>query len=314
MASFDNNTYEITNRGVVPFGVPFMSSGSAYGANANTAFDLGPRGKPSSWPGCGIVWFDMCSIGLIQHPNDPVDVWRFSLYPDKAVIQTTYYNGGKVLPLDIMIGSKRMMRVSADGVEVFGKIKARTFEGGSLPDPEPEPNPEPQPEPEPTPGLDDYTGGGFFRESAVPVIGAGDFTIDWHMDDAAQTTRVDAISLDGSYTTTGWFGALLNYPGAGKIAWFEGTAQKIAATVPFNDGELHHCAVVRKNAQLRFYFDGQPVGAAVSSNFGYGRAGAKLRTGTPSYSGGGSYVGKLGGPRVTLSALWDGAFTPPLPA
>lgn len=289
--------FEVTDRGILDFGVPFVRSGPKYGNNRPTALDVGPRGNPNDEPNSGKAWIDVCNADLIDNPNAPVSCLYAGAWSDHMEFGTRSFNGAPVVPLKIRIGNIVIGELNSDGLVIYGKITAGEFaSSGSAP-----PSPPPL-------GYEVYTGNGQHRNVPGPALGSGDFTYDFWLR-TSQTTRVDLLTQGNSYTSPKWYGLLLNVGGAGQLQWYEGTTPKITATASYADNEWHHIAIVRSGNTVTLYLDGVSKGSYQTAySFGDGTA---LRLGTPVYAGGGSYVGYIDDFRVSDEALWTAEFTPP---
>lgn len=121
------NGFEITDRGTVGFGVPFVRSGANYGNDKNTALDIGPRGNPRDAENSGKAWLDVCEADLIGNPSVPVHCLYAGAWSDHGEFGTRSFNGANVQPLKLRIGNVIVGELNGNGLVIYGSITAGSF-------------------------------------------------------------------------------------------------------------------------------------------------------------------------------------------
>jgi len=219
--------FEITDRGILTYGVPFVRSGAEYGNNQPTAFDIGPRGTPADNGGSGKAWIDVCNADLIANQNAPVTCVYSGAWGGQMQLGTRSFNGAAEMPLKLRIG---VGELNANGLVIYGTVTANAFAGAQPPDE----------------GVENFAGGGQFRAIPPTPFGAGDFSYaSWV--NTAQTSWADILTQANSYSDSNWHGLLLNVSGPGQMQWYENTTAKVStSTTGFNDGQWHHVAITRR--------------------------------------------------------------------
>lgn len=287
--------FEITDRGILTYGVPFVRSGAEYGNNQPTAFDVGPRGNPADNGGSGKAWIDVCNADLIANQSAPVTCVYSGAWGGQMQLGTRSFNGAAEMPLKLRIGDKIVGELNANGLIIYGTVTANAFVGAQPPED----------------GVENFAGGGQFRAIPPTPFGTGDFTYAFWVN-TAQTSRADVLTQANSYLDPNWHGLLLNVSASGQMQWYENSTAKLSASATgFNDGQWYHVAITRAAGNLRMFLDGQQKGVSVASTFSYGNASTGLRLGAPSYAGGGSFVGKVDDFTIANTAMWTANFTPP---
>jgi hypothetical protein len=141
-ATFPNNPtpsttfdgFDITDRGILPFGVPFVRSGAEYGRNRPTALDVGPRGKPPDQPKSGMAWLDVCNADLITTSNAPVSCGYLGAWQGHIEFGSRSFNGAPVRDLKLRVGDKVVGELTQDGLVIYGGITAEKFVDSNGPD------------------------------------------------------------------------------------------------------------------------------------------------------------------------------------
>lgn len=287
--------YEITDRGILTFGVPVVRSGAEYGNNQPTALDVVPRGVPADNGTSGRAWLDVCNTDVLASPNAPITCVYAGAWSNQMQLGTRSFGGAAEIPLKLCIGNKIVGELNESGLIIYGTVTATAFAG-------------PQP---PEEGVENFAGGGQFRAIPPKPFGTGDFTYAFWVT-TAQTSRADMLTQANNYTSPNWHGLLFNVSGSGQVQWYENTTAKLSASATgFNDNQWHHAAITRAAGTLRMFLGGQQKGASAASTFSYGNASTGLRLGAPSYADGGSFVGKVDDFTIANTAMWTANFTPP---
>jgi hypothetical protein len=119
--------FEITDRGVLPFGVPFVRSGEEYGPNQPTGFDVGPRGSPPDKKNSGLAWIDVCNADLLTDPGAPVTCIYAGAWKKEMQLGSRSFNGAPVVPLKLRIGDTIVGELNEKGLVIYGTVQAKAF-------------------------------------------------------------------------------------------------------------------------------------------------------------------------------------------
>jgi uncharacterized coiled-coil protein SlyX len=112
--SNSGQSFELKSRvttSLTTFPVPLLRPKTA---NKVIAFDLMPNGTPSDYGSNGVAWIDTCNADVHNNEN-PVVVNRLGIGLTKATIGVTTFNGGTVLPLEMIVGSKTPITLETTG-------------------------------------------------------------------------------------------------------------------------------------------------------------------------------------------------------
>lgn len=119
--------FEITDRAILDFGVPFIRSGPEYGNDKPTALDVGPRGNPTDRKGSGKAWIDVCNADLIGDPTAQVSCFYAGAYSDHIAFGSRSFNDAPVKPLQLRIGRTTVGELTENGLVIHGTVTATGF-------------------------------------------------------------------------------------------------------------------------------------------------------------------------------------------
>jgi hypothetical protein len=150
-------------------------------------------------------------------------------------------------------------------------------------------------------------GSGTIDASIVPIAG---MTAPYTMSCWFSTTSVALRVLFGQKNgaATGWY-AGLDAAGKVTVAAFNGTAQTATSSASFNDGTLHHLAVVMGTADMKAYVDGALVATLATVPAAIN---GLLTLGI--YGGAFAWLGVIDEFAIFSGVKYSGSFTPPVAA
>ncbi len=147
--------------------------------------------------------------------------------------------------------------------------------------------------------------------SNVNNFGTGDWTFEFWIN-STQTTRVDPIGWNYSFSSAGWAGVILNVAASGQMSWYEQSNQRINATsTGWNNGAWNHIAVSRSGNSIRMFLNGTQVGSTYTTSFSYGANSTGFIVGVNN-DGTGPLNGYISNVRIIKgTAQYTANFTPP---
>ena len=165
-----------------------------------------------------------------------------------------------------------------------------------------------------------YGGSGYFDGTGdyltVPAgyltgIGTGDFTVEgwWNFSDF--TIRTTYFQRLWSFGTGPANDVTLNVDTSGVLAYRNNDTALIAASTAMTLNTWNHVALSRASGTTRLYLNGVLVGSTTTNNDLTSRATSPFYVGCESNGAGGYFIGYAANIRITSTAVYTAAFTPP---
>lgn len=117
--------FTFTTRTAIPFPVAVMRPTTP---GQVAAIDVTPSAGASAHPDNGFAWFDACDADILFADGGvPVTCARLGIKPDGVEMGSRSFDGASAKPVYIIVNRQRVARFDADGLTVYGAVRAQKF-------------------------------------------------------------------------------------------------------------------------------------------------------------------------------------------